>query len=357
MIPNHIQYLDKLPLNNSGKIDRKKLPKITIDKSDTYQKPTSKLEVNLVKIWSETLKIDENLISINDNFFHLGGNSLLSIILSNKISRKFNKQINTVLIFKNPTIKKQGLLLLNYEEIITKYQSVVEYQKGDKSKKRIIFVHPAGSGAETYNQFASLLNKNIPFYVIDNYNLKNINNPIGSINDIAKVYINNMESVGLIDDNNFILGGWSLGGIIAFEMTSQLEKMNKSPEQLLLFDSLLNIKELNDKGIDYLNLDARFENFPEEFRSMLIKDTKHTMKIIKEYTPTAEVMTDCIYYHASIKDKDILNYEKRLNGFRNYLKSVKEIWLNIDHNNMFLDEKTLKSIVKSLKNVHLNILE
>jgi acyl carrier protein len=71
----------------------------------------------LVRIWSEILKIDENLISINDNFFHLGGNSLLSIILSNKISRKFNKKINATSIFKNPTIKKQELSLVYNEKI------------------------------------------------------------------------------------------------------------------------------------------------------------------------------------------------------------------------------------------------
>jgi amino acid adenylation domain-containing protein len=346
MIPDYIQYLDKLPLNNSDKVDRAKLPEITIDKNDTYQKPTTELELNLLNIWSETLKIDKNLISINDNFFQLGGNSLLSIILSNKISKKFNKQINIVSIFKNLSIKKQELLLINNEEIINKYQAVVEYQKGNKNKKRIIFVHPGGGGAEAYNQFAKLLNKDIPFYVIDNYNLKNINNKIGTIKDIAKVYVNHIKNAGLINDNNFILGGWSFGGIIAFEMTSQLEKMNKKPEQLLLFDSSLNVgMEVDDEKF-YSNI--KFKNFSREFISMIIENSKYLRKITKEYIPTP-ITTDCIYYYANIKNTSI--NKKELNGFKIYLKNFKEISLNISHSDMFLDEKTLKNIIKSLKKI------
>jgi amino acid adenylation domain-containing protein/non-ribosomal peptide synthase protein (TIGR01720 family) len=77
MIPSHFTMLDKLPLTPNGKIDRKALPTPELNFTETYEAPRNDIEQQLAQIWSSLLKLTN--ISIHDNFFSLGGDSILSI--------------------------------------------------------------------------------------------------------------------------------------------------------------------------------------------------------------------------------------------------------------------------------------
>jgi amino acid adenylation domain-containing protein/non-ribosomal peptide synthase protein (TIGR01720 family) len=77
MVPSHFTVLDKLPLTPNGKIDRKALPSPELNLTDAYETPRNDTEQQLAQIWSSLLKL--NNISIHDNFFSLGGDSILSI--------------------------------------------------------------------------------------------------------------------------------------------------------------------------------------------------------------------------------------------------------------------------------------
>ena len=80
MHPNQIMILDKMPLTPNGKIDRNKLPKpIGREGMDEYQKPKGRVEKILAKVWSKVLGIEK--ISRTDNFFNLGGDSIVSLRL------------------------------------------------------------------------------------------------------------------------------------------------------------------------------------------------------------------------------------------------------------------------------------
>ena len=119
MIPSFFINLDSIPLNSSGKVDRRKLPKPdkTIGRSE-YVAPTNETEEKLVKIWSEILKIEK--IGIHDNFFELGGHSLLATQVISRVRELFDVEIPLTELFKSPTIENLARFCQdvseNYEE-------------------------------------------------------------------------------------------------------------------------------------------------------------------------------------------------------------------------------------------------
>ena len=114
MIPNRLVRIDKVPVTINGKLDKKALPEVDLMKSSSNQiKPRNELESKVYLIWSELLQIQDDSISIDDDFFSLGGDSILSIKLSFLISKEFQIKISIQDIFKNRTIRKMSQLISN----------------------------------------------------------------------------------------------------------------------------------------------------------------------------------------------------------------------------------------------------
>src|SRR3989339_259316 len=106
MIPTHFVQLKEFPLSSSGKIDRKKL--LLPDEKDLlrekHKAPQSAIEKELCQIWQDILRIGN--IGINDNFFDIGGNSLLLIRVHQKLEKFYPDRINIAELFTYPTIAK-----------------------------------------------------------------------------------------------------------------------------------------------------------------------------------------------------------------------------------------------------------
>jgi amino acid adenylation domain-containing protein len=110
MVPSFIVFLETIPLTSSGKIDRKSLPKPdSMREKNTIIAPSNEMEQQLLNLWRTLLGSDA--ISIHDNFFDIGGNSLLAINLANSISKVFTIPFNTLMVFEFPNIKDQGKFL------------------------------------------------------------------------------------------------------------------------------------------------------------------------------------------------------------------------------------------------------
>ncbi|MCP5049421.1 MAG: hypothetical protein GY940_19785, partial [bacterium] len=105
MVPSAFVVLEALPLTPNGKIDRSALPVPGIEAGNSYTAPSTLVEIKLVRIWSQVLKIDESLIGIDTNFFELGGQSLKATILSARIHKQLNVMVPLGEIFRTPTIK------------------------------------------------------------------------------------------------------------------------------------------------------------------------------------------------------------------------------------------------------------
>ena len=105
MIPSYFRYLESLPLTANGKIDRKALPGLHVEQpvmDVPYVAPETEVEAVLADIWTEVLQV--NRIGIDDNFLHLGGNSLSAIRIVARIEDSLKLQLPVNRIFEKPTI-------------------------------------------------------------------------------------------------------------------------------------------------------------------------------------------------------------------------------------------------------------
>lgn len=105
MVPSYYVELENLPLTSNGKINKKALPKISDQDiiRKEYIAPRNKTEEKLAQIWQEILKVDT--IGITDNFFNLGGHSLLVVRIINQIKKELGLNISVKTFFENPTIE------------------------------------------------------------------------------------------------------------------------------------------------------------------------------------------------------------------------------------------------------------
>ena len=106
MVPSIFVKMETMPLTPNGKIDRKSLPQPKIDRPELVQEfilPQNELQESVSRLWSKILKIDK--IGIDDNFFDLGGDSLLSVQLVMLLEKEMKIEIPVVKFFQYPTIR------------------------------------------------------------------------------------------------------------------------------------------------------------------------------------------------------------------------------------------------------------
>lgn len=106
MIPAAFVILDAIPLNPNGKLDRKNLPAPTVDifrGEQAFIAPINPMETLIANVWSQVLVLER--VGVNDNFFDIGGNSLLVIQVHNRLQQMLNMDISIVDLFRYTTIK------------------------------------------------------------------------------------------------------------------------------------------------------------------------------------------------------------------------------------------------------------
>ncbi|OIN52221.1 non-ribosomal peptide synthase/polyketide synthase [Pseudomonas azotoformans] len=104
MVPLHWLWLDRLPLNANGKLDRKALPALEIGQlhSQDYLAPRNELETTLADIWAEVLKVER--VGVQDNFFELGGHSLLATQIASRVQKTLQRDVPLRAMFECSTV-------------------------------------------------------------------------------------------------------------------------------------------------------------------------------------------------------------------------------------------------------------
>jgi acyl-coenzyme A synthetase/AMP-(fatty) acid ligase/acyl carrier protein len=124
MLPSSFTFLDCLPLNPSGKVNRKALPVPDQTRADLgieYLAPRTPIEKLLAEIWSEVLAVEK--VGIHDNFFELGGHSLLATQVLSRIRDALQMDIPLRLLFESPTVSDMA------EAILQKYTKQIEQEE------------------------------------------------------------------------------------------------------------------------------------------------------------------------------------------------------------------------------------
>ncbi|MHC5755327.1 MAG: non-ribosomal peptide synthetase [Nostoc sp.] len=236
MLPKAFVMLDSLPLTASGKVDRLALTELDspasglIDK--TFIAPRTSTESTLAKIWAEVLNIEH--VGIYDNFFDLGGDSLLTVRLMKQIHKHFERELPLSSLFLNPTIESLATSLSSQGDSLP-WSPLVPIQPAGSSPA-FFCVHPIFGVVFPYYELAQNLGKNQPFYGLQPIGLDGESSPLTRIEDMAAHYIEALRRVQ--PKGPYFLGGWSFGGWVAFEMAQQLQKSGEEVALLAVLDTL-----------------------------------------------------------------------------------------------------------------------
>ena len=234
MVPTLWMELEELPLTSNNKIDRKSLPDFDAEEQikDNYAAPRTETEKEMSAIWQEVLKLQR--IGIDDNFFDIGGHSLLAVQITTRIEKQFDKKLQIATLFSYPTIAQLSAFIDKENTKNIKWRSIVPIKPAG-SKMPVYIVHGVGLNVLNFYDLAQHVAADQPVFGLQAIGLDGGKISVSSIQEIATHYVS--EVVKHNPDGPYALGGYSIGGFIAVEMARQLEAMGKEVKLLAIFDT------------------------------------------------------------------------------------------------------------------------
>ena len=228
MIPTEYVFLERFPLTPNGKVDRRKLPAgnhTALNDKESFVAPRNSIETQLTIIWESVL--GRHPIGVTDNFFNLGGESLMAVRLCSKIERTFKRKVPVPLIFHAQTIEQLAKIFDQASE-------------GNPSS----FMVPIQSSGSKPPLFCALFGNSFrpylknypdqPLYMF--YNQGHDGKPVlhTTVEEIASLYLKEMRSVQ--PKGPYYLAGYSFGGLLVYEMAQILRKQGEVIGLLALVD-------------------------------------------------------------------------------------------------------------------------
>lgn len=234
MLPAFFVFVESLPKTTSGKIDRRALCNIKEFepvRSSEKVSPRNEAEQKLTDIWESLLGL--NMTSVKDDFFELGGNSLLAVKLFYEIEQVFGKKLPLATLFRASSIEKLADII-HKGDFAARESSIVPIQPNGK-KPPFFCVHAAGGNVLFYRDLANRLGNDQPFYGIQARRIGGAQVAHSNVEEMAAFYINEMRTIQ--PKGPYYLGGASFGGLVAFEMAHQLKAQGEDVAFTALFDT------------------------------------------------------------------------------------------------------------------------
>jgi acyl transferase domain-containing protein/thioesterase domain-containing protein len=233
-----------------------KLPKTNMQKE--FSAPRNKEEKFLAQVWQELLGVEK--VGIHDDFFELGGQSLIAVRLFNRIKKHYKLEFGLAVLFEAPTIEKcaamirerLGLPALDVEDaaaengapvkldtaapvVPPKASSCIVPMKPGGTRPPLFVIHGMGGNILEYTHIAKHLHPDQPMYGIQAQGLDG-KKPIQSrIEEIASTYIEEIRVFQPVGP--YYIAGSSFGGLVGYEMAQQLLRKGERVALLFLFDS------------------------------------------------------------------------------------------------------------------------
>ena len=254
MIPTALVKVDLMPLTANGKVDRKALSKIGFHRQNTkaLRAPQDNIEQALLKMWSEILNVAE--IDTRDNFFRMGGHSLKAIQVVTRVQQELHCDLSLVELFSNPTIEDLSKVIKsNFKS--NQLSPLVKIQAGDSNKQPFFVIHHRNGDVISYVDMAKGLGKDQPVYGIRSLGMVEEVPPLVTIEEMAQYYISLIKQVQLVGP--YMIGGWSMGGVIAYEVARQLSHIGEHTNLLVIFDTRAHFTGIPDEVVD----DVTFWNY------------------------------------------------------------------------------------------------
>ncbi|MGE5340606.1 MAG: amino acid adenylation domain-containing protein [Candidatus Omnitrophota bacterium] len=257
MIPSHFVTLDQIPFTPNGKVDRKALPKPGLTSEDHYLAPQNELEEKLVVLFENVLHLKREFISTDRSFFELGGHSLKATMLVSKIQREIKVKIPLIELFRGSTVQSLAKFIETFgmETDMTTDEHPVLLKRYDEKTNNLFLIHDGTGEVEGYIEFCKHITIDFEIWGIRADRLDGLAPRLITIPELASAYIERMKKVQA--EGPYYIAGWSLGGTIAFEIVTQLERMNETINFLALFDSPPPHESLWKDAIEF-NLETEF---------------------------------------------------------------------------------------------------
>ncbi|MDZ4770850.1 MAG: amino acid adenylation domain-containing protein [Chloroflexota bacterium] len=231
MIPDGFIPLDALPLTANGKLDRAALPAFTPSQR-SLRAPTTPLEQRLVAIWEQTL--NRTGISIDDDFFAIGGNSLNAAQIAAIIKRKMRVSLRVIALFHAPTIAQLARTIDDQRANVPEPLVVLLRQGTDASRPPLFLLHGVGGEILNYAPLARHLHAELTVYGIQGRRIDDLKR-IPTLVTLAAEYVAAVRAVQ--PQGAYFLAGHSFGGWVAYEMAQQLRRDGERIGLLALFDT------------------------------------------------------------------------------------------------------------------------
>jgi amino acid adenylation domain-containing protein len=246
MVPAAIVVRDTLPTTPNGKLDRKQLARWAAESTAERAgrpdapptpptPPTDAVEAELAAIWAAVLGRGD--VGRDDSFFDLGGHSLAAVRLMARIRERFGRELPLAVLYRAATIERLAVLLRAGSAPAAR-SALVELTPaaagpGSRVARPLFCVHPAGGNVLCYAELARALGPDQPLYGLQLADPAPLG-PVPTVETMAARYLEELPAVA--PAGPYALGGWSLGGAIAYEMARQLRAAGEAVELLALID-------------------------------------------------------------------------------------------------------------------------
>ncbi|MGD8926774.1 MAG: AMP-binding protein, partial [Thioalkalispiraceae bacterium] len=233
MVPSLLVFMDKMPITTNGKVDRKALPDPTKQSQcDGFVAPRNDIEKSIAAVWEEVL--GRSAIGIHDDFFDLGGHSLLAVMLVTKLSKELNEDIPLTMVLNHHTIAEQAESIASLSRHDSSESLLVPLNTHGNRPPIFLFTG-AGGFAFVFHRLYAALPPDQPVYVLnavgtreqdggDNYTME----------EMADIYEKEIEAV--CDKGPIVLGGYSVGALLAFELANRFQKKKRDVKRIISFD-------------------------------------------------------------------------------------------------------------------------
>ncbi len=246
MVPSEFVFLESMPLTPNGKVNRRALPVTKFDETSKGLQTAATndpLQAQLIQIWEELL--GRKPIGLQDNFFELGGHSLLAARLMHRIKQAHGKTLPLAALLQAPTVEQLAAVL--QDDFSDHWSSLVAMQP-EGSKPPFFCVHGVGGNVVGFHELARRMQPDYPFYGLQSQGLDGKRPLHTRIEDMAARYLEELRTVQA--RGPYHLGGFSFGGVVAYEMARQLLAQGEDVGLVVLLDTYAS----NPKPVKFTDL-------------------------------------------------------------------------------------------------------
>jgi len=229
MVPSAFVILDKLPVTANGKVDRKALPAPNAERTCTaYTAPSSREETALAALWAEVLRVPK--VGLDDNFFDLGGHSLLIMQIVARGAQK-GIRLDARDFFTRPTIRQQVAGASSAPERLRPARhGLVRLSEGTGTP--FFLVHPISGQVGCYADLA----RNLGNRVVIGIEAQGIADHLPPLSDIPAMASRVLELLRSSAVPVHAIGGWSFGALVAFEAARHLLQTEGKTPRVVMVD-------------------------------------------------------------------------------------------------------------------------